>query len=570
MKVASTFAIAACAIILVSMFPVIPAQMANQHEAKGLSARFSAIPPVLNTPVSSNSSGTNAEVEQAYDPASGIIYETWIANFSIGFALSTNKGTTFTGQKIIPGSAVVAYSVYSWDPSISLFQNGTIAIGFMHEFSNGSISPVVDLSFNRGTTFPVSSVVYRTTSSSFSDRDFVAVAPNGTIYVTWNFAPYGSLVQVGKSSGTSDYYTYGDFNGFISYSSNLGGSWSNPEVFSPGYPYGGTVSSPILVSPNGTIMILYEDYNMTSAHKLENGYNYFIESTNGGKSWSNRVLVGYGSGYLPNTDWWIDGCIFLGSNGTIYATYDLSVGSYDYPFLSYSQDGGRTWNTVMVEDNATPYWHLIQGAAGPEGMVYLAWVTNSSSGSGLSPYIRVYSTVAGRFLTPIERISDTYGNATVWGGDTIGVSVLNGQSVGVSWGQATGNSANSEIYFSSASFSVSFYNTTISERGLPSGSMWNFKFANRTYSVEYNQSIHLRLPNGTYQYEATTTNSSFAQASGSFSVVGSAASVTVPFTRNPPPQVGIFSLLFYIGVGIALAVSAVAIVLVLKRTGREP
>ena len=483
-----------------------------------------------NVLVSSGMGGMNAEVEQVYNPENGYIYEAWIANFSIGFAYSTNGGASFAGQMVLPGSHVVPGTrIYSWDPSIALFQNGSIVVAFMHEFSNGSISPVVDFSFNNGTSFPITSVVNPVSNASFSDRDFVAVAPNGTVYVTWNHAPNGSLVSYYCPPGASCYYTFGDFNGMISYSSNLGKSWSVPKAFSPYYPNGGMVSAPLVIAPNGTIMILYEDYNMSSSHALGKGYNYFTESTNGGSSWSKRVLVGNGSGYLPGTDWWIDGAIALGRNGTIYATFDLMSNGVDIPYLSYSRDNGRTWTTIPVHSSSTPYEHIIQPSPGPNGTVMLAWVTNSSL-PGLSAYARVFSSVTGNFLTPVERVSSNYGSSKVWGGDTIGISTLGDNTIGVSWGQANSSNSPSEIYFSS----MTFYNVTIHEKGLPAGSTWDVNVQGSPFSSN-SANVSILLPSGNYSAIASFPGYSPSPSPADFRVSGTSAFVNLTFTKNPVP-----------------------------------
>lgn len=480
--------------------------------------------------VSNGISGMNAEVVQYYDSTSGYLYEAWIANYSIGFARSSDGGNTFGSIQLVPGSRA-AFPAYSWDPALAVSPNGTVVVSFMHEYSNRSISPVVDFSFNHGSTFPVSSIVVPESNTTFSDRDYVAVAPNGTVYVTWNFAPYASMVGIVCPPGDSCYYSSGDFNGMISHSSDLGKSWSTPAPFSPGYPYGGMVAAPITVSSNGTIMILYEDYNVTASHNLLDGYNYFIESTNGGVNWSNRVMVGSGHGYLPSTNWWIDGDISLSSSGTIYATYDTYRGGVDVPFLSYSTDNGATWSTVQVAPSNSNAFHITQPASGPNGTVLVAWVTEAGS-LGLSPYARIFSTQSGQFITPVEKMSSGYGNSHVWGGDTIGVSFLNGNTVGVSWGQDSVGSPNSEIYFSS----MTFYNVSFNEKGLPSNTTWNVSLSGSDFTSQ-SGSLSIMLPSGNYSAYPASSNKSYAATSSpiDFSVTGSSQEIPVNFKQASTP-----------------------------------
>lgn len=522
-------------LILVALFFLIPS--ASFIHCDQINGAVPAASPAMLSPnhanvlVSSNMSGPNAEVEQLYNPVNHVLYEVWIANYSIGFAYSTDRGASFQGQMVVPGSQYFFNStyIYSWDPSIALFPNGTIAVAFMHEFLNGSISPVVDLSFNGGNTFPVHSVVNPVNNASFSDRDFIAVAPNGTMYVTWNYAPSRSMVKTLCPPGGSCYYATGDFNGVISHSSDLGKTWSKPSVFSPYYPYGGMVAAPIVIAPNGTIMILYEDYNMSSSHAVEKGYNYFIESSDGGVTWSKRVMIGPSPGaYLPNTDWWIDGAIMLGSNGEIYTSYDVTIKGVDVPYLSYSLNGGSSWSNVKVAGSTTNYDHLIQPVGGPNGTVLLGWVTNSSL-PGLTAFVRIYSTETGSFLTPAEKMSDFYGFNYAWGGDTLGISMIPGNTAAMSWGALEPGTQNAEIYYSS----LAFYNVTVKETGLPNGTSWHvllpgFSSANVSATV-----MKIELPNGNYTLSGISSPAGNYIATQTFTVAGNSTIVDLVFKLAP-------------------------------------
>src|SRR5579872_1434493 len=66
------------------------------------------------TELSGSCSGQNAEIEQAADPASGYVYETWMGCRGIAFARSTDGGRTFQEPISVPGS--VGSNVNSWDP----------------------------------------------------------------------------------------------------------------------------------------------------------------------------------------------------------------------------------------------------------------------------------------------------------------------------------------------------------------------------------------------------------------------------------------------------------------------
>ncbi|MCI4353905.1 MAG: hypothetical protein L3K06_00890, partial [Thermoplasmata archaeon] len=167
---------------------------------------------------------SNAEVEQAFDPSMGYLYEAWIGCGGIGFSRSVDGGFSFEPAFTVPGSAPSGGS--SWDPAIALSPNGTIYVAFM--VSTPGDTPAVAWSWDHGLTFANWSSVFTAPANTFSDRDFIAVAPNGTVYVTWDYSPMvnfpnGTPLDVeGCATGGSCYFTNGDYNIVIAWSSNGG------------------------------------------------------------------------------------------------------------------------------------------------------------------------------------------------------------------------------------------------------------------------------------------------------------------------------------------------------------
>ncbi|HEY6238050.1 MAG TPA: sialidase family protein, partial [Thermoplasmata archaeon] len=170
-------------------------------------------PVALNPPVNvlvdvpCNSSG-NAEVVQAFDPATGNLYEAWIGCGGIGFSRSTDGGATFEPALTVPGSTPPLGS--SWDPAIALAPNGTVYVAFMVDVPGDA--PVVAWSWDLGQTFAGFGYAFTPSPNEFSDRDFLAVAPNGTLYVTWDYSPNASQDVIGCALGGSCYFTNGDYN----------------------------------------------------------------------------------------------------------------------------------------------------------------------------------------------------------------------------------------------------------------------------------------------------------------------------------------------------------------------
>jgi Divergent InlB B-repeat domain len=436
-----------------------------------------ANPQLPNTFVSSACTGqNNAEAQEAVDPVTGYIYVVWIGCNGIGFARSIDGNLTFQNAFTVPGSA---YPRFSWDPSIAVSQNGVVYIAYMMTsrsmYPNGGI-PVVAASFDHGATFSQPSNVSLSSPSEFSDRDFIAVSSNGTIYITWDYSPDGSLDTFLCAPGGSCYFTTGDYNIVISHSSDGGKTWSSATPVNPEYPNGGAVAAPLIAEPNGQIDVLYEDYNTTSSNVLERGFNYFTTSTDGGKSWSQRISVGAAQNLgLSPTEWWIDGTISQDSSGTLYASWDSPNSTSDNAWISFSQNDGENWSMpIQVNPNEQNSSHIMASVVGVgSGTAYVAWMSNDTSG-GWSTYFREFS-ISRDFVTPPVLVSGLLGIKGIWGGDTIGLTALNNGRVAIAWGYGVKTLQGDNVINSSEIYGADFApfsNVTFSETGLQNGSSW--------------------------------------------------------------------------------------------------
>lgn len=385
---------------------------------------------------------SNAEVEQAYDAAAGVLYETWIGCQGIGFSRSTDGGQSFIGAQTVAGSVG-----YSWDPAIAVAPNGTVFVAYMTNQGSGD-TPMVAWSTDHGASFAGDAAVFTPTGQDFSDRDFVAVAPNGTVYLTWDYSPNASIDQIACPPGASCYFTAGDYNAVLSWSSDGGRHWSSPVAVDPEYPWGGAVAAPLLVEPNGSIDILYEDYaTNASTHALGRGYNYFTQSTDGGRSFSARQAVANRS--FSNEVWWIDGDIARDAGGTLYATFDASNGTNDSAYVAVSTTDGARWAAPvrLNPDNDSAAHIMVEVSAGAPGLAHVTWMTNNSTGGGWVTALASLS-ANGSVLSQPTLVSDRVGTAGYWVGDTLGISELGGGAVAVSWTYAIdrNGTTDSQVY----------------------------------------------------------------------------------------------------------------------------
>jgi hypothetical protein len=389
----------------------------------------------------------NVEVEQATDPSNGYLYEAWIGCGGIGFSRSVDGGYSFEAAFSVPGSTTGAAGPTnsSWDPAVAVAPNGTVYVAYMVNRTQGD-APVVARSFDHGRSFAGFQYAFRPALTEFSDRDFLAVAPNGTVYLSWDYSPDAAIDSVGCSSAGSCYFLAGDYNILVVHSSDGGANWSNPVPVDPEYPNGGCPAGPLLVEPNGTIAVLYEDYSIGANHVLGLGHNFFSRSVNGGGSWSLPVRVDNAS--FPNSSWWIDGALARDNSGSLYATFDTINGSVDTAGVAISRDDGASWSaTTTLNGDVNTAAHIEVGVAGGEnGTAYVAWMANNST-SGWSTFEETFSGNGTRLGAP-TRVSDGFGLNGYWVGDTIGVTYLGLGRVAVSWSYALPSSGtpNVEVY----------------------------------------------------------------------------------------------------------------------------
>src|SRR5437879_2215379 len=171
------------------------------------------------TDISASCSSQNAEVEQAVDQKLGYVYEAFMGCRGIAFDRSTNGGATFDTPISVPGS--IGSNVNAWDPAVTVAPDGTVYAAFM--IAKGSQwYPIVAASFDHGVTFPQASSLLPPDAKNWGDRPFIAVGPDGTVYVTWDYGPERTSVTSICSAGGSCAFATGDLNVVIQKSTDRG------------------------------------------------------------------------------------------------------------------------------------------------------------------------------------------------------------------------------------------------------------------------------------------------------------------------------------------------------------
>ncbi|TMC33995.1 MAG: exo-alpha-sialidase [Chloroflexi bacterium] len=383
---------------------------------------------------STSCSGQNAEVEQAADAQRGYVYVVWMGCSKIAFSRSTDGGVSFSPAITVPGS--IGSNLNAWDPAVTVAPDGTVYVAFMIDHGS-QWYPVVDASFDHGLTFPQVSPLTPPDPKNWGDRDFLAVGPDGTVYVTWDYGPQRTSVTFLCDPSGSCGFATGDLNVVIQRSADRGASWSSMFYVSPGFPASGGDSAPMVIEPSGRIDVLYQGYRITdtTTYAMDPGYSYFTASTDKGTTWSAPVQLGPNSGTMSLSEWWIDGGIGRDAAGNLYAVWDTQGSSDDVGWLSFSSDGGRSWSApIQAPADRLNVPHLMEVAGGGSGIAYVSWLS-SSDPRGYALYLRAFSVTKG-WISPPFQVSTQFGDTSVWPGDTTGLSWLGGNRVVASWGSA--------------------------------------------------------------------------------------------------------------------------------------
>jgi hypothetical protein len=405
----------------------------------GVSPAFAAagatytISPVANA--SASCAGQNAEVEQAVDTGLGYVYETWMGCRGIAFARSTDGGLTFNTPISVPDSTGSNYN--SWDPAVAVGPDGTVYAVFM--LTHGAAwYPVVAASFDHGVTFPQVTELVPPDPKNWGDRPFVAVGPDNSVDVTWDYGPNRTSVTYLCATNGSCGFATGDLNIVMQKSTDHGKTFGPMTYVSPGFPASGGDSAPMVIEPNGRIDVLYQGYHITdtASYAMEPGYEYFTASTDGGSTWSPPVRLGPNNGTMSLDEWWIDGDIAMDTAGNLYAVWDTQGGDNDIGWLSYSTDHGAHWSTpVQAPPDQLNVPHVMEVAGGGSGIAYVS-LFSSADPRGYAQYLRTFSIKSGWLSDPV-RVSPDFGDTAVWPGDTFGISTLSPGQVVLSWGSAT-------------------------------------------------------------------------------------------------------------------------------------
>lgn len=405
---------------------------------------------------------SNPQPDQEYDAASGILYEAWIGCGGIGFTRSLDGGYSFLPAYRVPGSVPPIANTTelgsAWDPDLAIAPNGTVYVAYMAGYIDGYLpgaQPVVAWSWNHGVSFQGYANVSHWYNGTYSDRDSIAVAPNGTLFVTWDYSPNNTFLPaqndtVDRMNCNTDRgcsFDRGDFNIVVAWSADGGQTWSSPQPVSPGYPNGAATTAELAVDASGTLDVLFQAYTTTGPPTFDLGVasEYFTHSSDGGIHWSMPVVLSNQT--FSNAPWWVDGDLDIGPNGTLYAAFSTTAaGNLSTPWVTSSSDGGTTW-TAPLQIAPTVYqtYYMAMSVAGePNGAAYVDWISNNSTGESYSAWgtlTQGYGSSSG----PVQSLYNQTGAPAYWPGDTVGATWLGGTAVALTFSLGLYSAVNDNV-----------------------------------------------------------------------------------------------------------------------------
>jgi BNR repeat-like domain len=207
-----------------------------------------------------------------------------------GAAYVSHDGGASWTNTFIPGVSEAAGGTYqglgdpafAWDPSGNAVYYANIAFNRVANPATGhsafASSIVVSKSVNDGDTWTTDFVIESDDPNVFHDKEWIGVAPNGDVYVTWalfRFQPKGKTGLGGYEASPI----------VFSKSTDGGQNWSAPrEITGPFAQF----STPA-IAPDGTVYVSYEEWNNPVGRN--GGRAMVARSTKGGSTWTQHLVA---------------------------------------------------------------------------------------------------------------------------------------------------------------------------------------------------------------------------------------------------------------------------------------
>src|SRR5262249_8079330 len=150
------------------------------------------------------------------------VYEAWIGCGGEGFARSTDGGLHFSKPIMLPGSR--SSQSTTDDPAVAVAPDGTLYVSWIR-YAKHHAYPQGATSFDHGATFPQVRSLIPKKKDNWADRDFIAAGRGGRVYLTEDYGPSIADVEIVCSPSGSCAYGAVDATAVVQTSTDHGKTW---------------------------------------------------------------------------------------------------------------------------------------------------------------------------------------------------------------------------------------------------------------------------------------------------------------------------------------------------------
>jgi hypothetical protein len=331
------------------------------------------------------------DTEQRYD-ASGIAYVT-----HDGGATWTNVPLPGVHEEFGGTYQAVGDPVVAWDPDGSAVYYTNITFNRTETAFHSGVASGISISRSEdgGDTWETFFVVEDDDPSIFHDKEWMAVAPNGDVYVAWARFRFGRGGPFG----------YLESPIVISKSTDGGESWTDPQVISAG-PY--TQFATPVVAPDGTVYVSYELWQNPIGRA--GGRAFVARSTDGGETWTNHFvgLINDLPNPLPGSAFRVASypVLDVGDDGNLHMVWsNWQAGSADIVYTR-SIDGGETWaRPVKINQESVKTDQFFQWIDSSGDFVHVGFVDRQYTDDAMLDHSYAVSTDGGDTWSQTERVT---------------------------------------------------------------------------------------------------------------------------------------------------------------------